>query len=80
MIEATARRALEDLLGDRVEFDAPLSRHTSLRIGGPADAIATPADRDELARLLALCREHGLPSRVLGAGFNVLVSDAGLAG
>lgn len=80
MIEASSRAALESLLGDRVTFDVPLSRHTSLRIGGPADAMATPADREELGRLLALCAEHGLPIRVLGAGFNVLVSDAGLAG
>lgn len=80
MIEASSRAALESLLGDRVAFDVPLSRHTSLRIGGPADAMATPADREELGRLLALCAEHGLPVRVLGAGFNVLVSDAGLAG
>lgn len=80
MIKASSRTALESLLGDRVAFDVPLSRHTSLRIGGPADAMATPADRAELGRLLALCSEHGLPVRVLGAGFNVLVSDAGLAG
>ncbi len=80
MIEASSRAALESLLGDRVAFDVPLSRHTSLRIGGPADAMATPADREELGRLLALCAEHGLPVRVLGAGFNALVSDAGLAG
>ena len=80
MIEASSRTALASLLGDRVVFDAPLSRHTSLRIGGPADAMATPADRAELGRLLELCSEHGLPVRVLGAGFNVLVSDAGLAG
>ena len=80
MIDANARAALEALLGDRIEFDVPLSRHTSLRIGGPADAMATPADRDELGRLLALCTEHGVPTRVLGAGFNVLVSDAGLDG
>lgn len=80
MIKDSSRTALESLLGDRVAFDVPLSRHTSLRIGGPADAMATPADRAELGRLLALCSEHGLPVRVLGAGFNVLVSDAGLAG
>ncbi len=80
MIEAKHRAALEALLRDRVAFDVPLSRHTSLRIGGPADALATPADRDELGRLLALCAELGLPTRVLGAGFNVLVSDAGLSG
>jgi len=80
MIDAATRQALEEILADRVEFDAPLSRHTSLRIGGPADALATPADRGELARVVALARTHGLPTHVLGAGFNVLVREGGLRG
>ena len=80
MIDGKARAALESLLADRAEFDVPLARHTSLRIGGPADVLATPSDRDELSRLLSLCAKHRLPTRVLGAGFNVLVSDDGLEG
>ena len=80
MIEAAARKALLRCLADRVEFDAPLSRHTSLRIGGPADALATPADREELARVLAICAEHALPTLVLGGGFNVLVLEGGVRG
>lgn len=80
MIAPVAREALETLLGDRVGFDVPLSRHTSLRVGGPAEAMATPADAAELGRVLALCNAHDLPTRVLGAGFNVLVADDGLEG
>lgn len=80
MIEAAARRALEACLDDRVEFDILLARHTSLRIGGPADAIATPADCSELRSVLRVCTEHGLPTIVLGAGFNVLVREGGVRG
>lgn len=80
MIAPDVRHALELSLGERVEFDVPLSRHTSLRIGGPADAMATPADREELSGLLALCHTHQIPVRVLGAGFNVLVHEDGLRG
>jgi UDP-N-acetylmuramate dehydrogenase len=80
MIDPAAREALVRCLADRVEFDVPLSRHTSLRIGGPADALATPADRAELARLLAVCAEHALPTTVLGGGFNVLVLEGGIRG
>ena len=80
MIAPAARRELAQLLGDRVEFDAPLSRHTSLRVGGPADALALPADRAELSQLLGLCRGYRLPHTVLGAGFNTLVRDGGLPG
>ncbi|MBY0401645.1 UDP-N-acetylmuramate dehydrogenase [Myxococcota bacterium] len=80
MIGRDAREALVRCLAERVEFDVPLSRHTSLRIGGPADALATPADRADLARLLAVCNEHALPVSVLGGGFNVLVREGGLRG
>jgi len=80
MIEDAARRALQTCLDDRIEFDAPLARHTSLRIGGPADAIATPADRAQLRELLAICEEHALPMMVLGGGFNVLVREGGIRG
>lgn len=78
MIERAVRDEFVTVLGDRVAFDVSLARHTSLRIGGPADAIVTPRDRDELARVLQICHAHALPTVVLGAGFNVLVRDAGL--
>ncbi len=80
MIARAARAALLEALGDRVRFDFPMSRCTSLRVGGPADALATPADRGELARLLAVCRAERLPHVVLGAGFNTLVQDGGIDG
>ena len=80
MIDAATKSALQNALGDRVEFDVAMARHTSLRIGGPADAMATPATRDELAAALAICATKEIPTRVLGAGFNVLVNDGGLEG
>ena len=80
MIAAEARAALAALLGPRVAFDAPLARHTSLGVGGPADALATPESIDELAALVALAGAHGLPLHVLGGGFNTLVLDGGLDG
>ena len=52
MIGRAARDALVDALGDRVRFDVPMARITSLRVGGPADAVATPTDRAELAALM----------------------------
>jgi UDP-N-acetylmuramate dehydrogenase len=80
MIPPDAREALARTLGDRVTFDAPMARHTSLRIGGPADALARPADRGELAAVLGLCAKYGLPHQVAGSGFNTLVRDGGLEG
>jgi UDP-N-acetylmuramate dehydrogenase len=80
MIPPAGRAALERSLGEAVGFDVPLRRHTSLRVGGPADALATPRDRRELERLLGLCARHRLPHFLLGGGFNTLVRDAGMDG
>lgn len=80
MIDDRARKELAEILDDRVQFDAPMSRHTSLRIGGPADAFATPANRDELRGVLGICRDHELPQTLIGAGFNCLVADGGIEG
>jgi len=79
-MKAALRDALRELLGDDVAFDVPMRRHTSLRVGGPADAFATPRTRDAAASLLRLCDEHGAPVTVIGAGFNSLVDDDGLRG
>ncbi len=79
-MEPRAREALVQLLGDRVAFDVPMSRHTSLRIGGLADAVAAPANPVETAALLRECHRFGLPHTVLGNGFNTLVLDGGIEG
>lgn len=60
--------------------DEPLSRHTYLRVGGPAQFFATPPDLEALARLLEWARDAGLAVRVLGGGSNVVVADEGVRG
>jgi UDP-N-acetylmuramate dehydrogenase len=80
VIPRPAREALEEALGDRVRFDFPLARCTSLKIGGPVDALATPATREEVAQTLAICAAHQVPHYVIGAGFNTLALDDRLEG
>jgi UDP-N-acetylmuramate dehydrogenase len=63
-----------------VAFGEPLSRYTSLQVGGPADAIARPATREALRDLLEWCHARGVPVLVLGSGFNTLVRDGGFRG
>ena len=55
----------------------PLARHTSFNIGGPADFFVEMADP---AAALRGARERGIPARVIGAGTNLLVGDAGVEG
>ena len=74
------RHELRALLGERVRFDEPLSKHTSLRVGGPADALARPASRTELQTLVRCCQAREVPLLVLGGGFNTLVRDSGVRG
>lgn len=80
MIPRSAREALEETLGDRVRFDFPLARCTSLRVGGPVDALVTPETREEVARALAICAAHRIAHFVIGAGFNTIALDGRLEG
>jgi UDP-N-acetylmuramate dehydrogenase len=60
--------------------DAPLAPYTTWRIGGPAELLIEPADRDDLILALRFTHAGGLDVRVLGNGSNVLVRDEGVAG
>jgi UDP-N-acetylmuramate dehydrogenase len=64
----------------KVQVNEPLARHTSFRIGGPADFLITPSVTRAVPSLLATCRTMGLPVTVLGNGTNTLVRDGGIAG
>lgn len=74
------KKKLTERFGSRVQFNAPMARHTSFRVGGPADALVTPKDRVELVDLLAVVRAAGVPWMVLGGGTNLLVKDGGIRG
>ncbi len=63
-----------------IKRNEPLSRHTSFAIGGPADILAYPADRADLAALLKEIAKQGLKYFVLGGGTNLLVRDGGFRG
>jgi UDP-N-acetylmuramate dehydrogenase len=80
VIDPGARRVLVELLGDGVRFDEPMRRHTTLKIGGPADAFAQPASASEIARLVRWCAAAGVPLTVIGGGSNLLVRDGGVRG
>lgn len=63
-----------------VKLNELLSRHTSFRIGGPADLFVSPADRDDLLSLLRFIQQKNLPYFVIGSGTNLLVRDGGFHG
>lgn len=63
-----------------VLYNEPMSKHTSFRIGGPAEAMVFPADEAELAGLINSARAERTPLFVLGEGSNLLVRDKGIKG
>ena len=65
---------------ENVLIDESMKKHTSFRIGGPADCFVYVTDEERLVRMTDLCRENGIPYFILGNGTNLLVSDYGFRG
>lgn len=75
------QREITDFLPDiEIKMNEPLSKHTSFRIGGPAEAMAFPKTGKELSRLLKAAKSLGVKPVILGAGTNVLAPDEGMKG
>jgi len=74
-------RSLHDALQNfDVLYDEPLRRHTSFKIGGPADALVLPGSRDDLHRLLDILKKENIRFMIMGNGSNLLFSDSGYRG
>lgn len=69
----------EEIRGE-VGRDVPMAEHTTLRVGGPADALARPEDAEDLNRLVRFLERRGIPRFVLGNGSNLVVRDGGIRG
>lgn len=80
MKEEIRNKFIQALGAERVIFDEPMSKHTTFRIGGPADVFAMPETYEQIGEILKLCKAEGLPFFVLGNGSNLLVSDKGYRG
>lgn len=63
----------------QIKKEEPMSRHTTFRVGGPAQYFVTPLI-EQIPPIVALCRQAELPLTVIGNGSNLLVSDQGLRG
>ena len=58
----------------------PMSAHTTLKLGGPADYLVFPRSAEEIAALFAEAGAYNLPVTVIGHGSNLLVLDGGIRG
>jgi len=74
-------RLLREKLGEkRVKKNEPLSRHTTFKVGGPADWFYEAETTADLVKAVKLCRQLKIPYFILSGGSNVLVSDNGWRG
>ena len=65
---------------DRVRLDEPMAKHTTFKIGGPADLFYEAKNEEELIGAIRSIREIRMPYFLLGGGSNILVSDKGFRG
>ena len=66
---------LEFLSEEQIYLNEHMSKHTSFKIGGPADIFVKPKNIDELKNLIKLAKENNIQVTVVGNGSNLLVKD-----
>src|SRR3569833_1674163 len=71
---------LQSILGDALRPGEPMSKHTTLKVGGPARWFWAAGDVDELSQVLTACTEHDVPYLLIGHGSSLLMSDVGYTG
>jgi UDP-N-acetylmuramate--L-alanine ligase/UDP-N-acetylenolpyruvoylglucosamine reductase len=76
----TANRLREVMGAGEIKLYEPLSKHTTLRVGGPAQFWIEPETRGGLANVLEYCDANRLPVMFVGRGSNLLVRDGGISG
>ena len=80
MNEEIKQKFCREFGSDRVLLEESMKRHTTFRIGGPAEVFVMPGNLEEVQRILEICRTEDLPYFILGNGSNLLVSDRGYRG
>ncbi|HLF01913.1 MAG TPA: FAD-binding protein, partial [Anaerolineales bacterium] len=76
----TLASRMRTAFGDRLREGEPMSRHTSARIGGPADFFVAVDSADDLTEAVREALRAGARFLVLGAGSNILAADRGVRG
>ncbi len=75
------REKLMDVMGSGlIRLHEPLSRHTTMRVGGPAQFWVEPETEEGFADLVRYCFDEGVPFMVMGRGSNLVVRDGGIPG
>lgn len=74
-------KELEDLLGrENIKYNEPMYKHTSFKVGGPADMFVCVNTIEKLKKTIQIAKSEGIPYIIVGNGSNILVSDYGIDG
>lgn len=65
---------------ENVKLDEPMKKHTSFRVGGPADILVKPTSETQLSDIMVLIKKEKIPYLIIGNGSNLLVKDGGIRG
>jgi UDP-N-acetylmuramate dehydrogenase len=71
---------LQKVFRGEIRISEPLSQHTWLKIGGPADYFLKPSDREDIVHVVRFFRDREFPYMIIGRGSNLLVHDEGFRG
>lgn len=78
---ANVANALINIAGyTNVRLNEPMSRHTTMKVGGPAAILVTPSGRESIIKCMEAIRENGISFFILGNGSNVIFKDEGFNG
>ena len=70
----------EFLQENQIKTNEPMKKHTSFRIGGPAEIMVFPTNPEEICSIIKICKQDNIPFFVMGNGTNLLVKDKGIKG
>jgi len=79
-LDSDSRKWLKSRFHNNVKFDEAMSKHTSLRVGGPAEAFVDPENIEALKALVTWSWQKKIPYLIIGNGTNLLVKDSGING
>lgn len=63
-----------------VKIDEKLNQYVNFKVGGPADILLTPKNKEQILKTVSICKENNIPFYVIGNGSNLLVKDGGFRG
>jgi len=80
MMDASKKKKMKELGGEAVLFDVPMSRYTTLRVGGKVEALYKAKNLEALTKMTTFFTDERIPYLIMGRGSNLLVKDEGLKG